>query len=193
VNAAYLLNIHQGGLDACFPYVEGCLSVSRGLRSGPGLLLFRAMAVPTALCMAGTWAGLPPGLRGRAVPWIGMVGVAFFLLYAFTLGSDGELYRWMRRYGVVFYFGLTGLAQLLVAAQLWARGQCGSVRATGARTFTTMIVATWAIGVLSAFKRQLIDDPEVVDRFQNALEWDFALALSLTFMAMALLMRRRVP
>ena len=35
VNTAYLVNMLLGA-ETCFPYLEGCHSVSRGLRSGPG-------------------------------------------------------------------------------------------------------------------------------------------------------------
>ena len=46
------------GLDAefrCQPYWDGCVSVSRAVRTGPGLLLFRALMLPTAALVFLTW------------------------------------------------------------------------------------------------------------------------------------------
>lgn len=188
VNGAYLLNVYTAGLESCFPYIEGCMSVSRGVRSGPGLLLFRVLAVPSVLCMAATWLALPGSLRQERGTWIGVTGAVFLLVYAFTLGTEGELYRWMRRYGVVFYFGLTGLAQLMLAARLWRPDMARESHA--GRVYLAVICATWLAGVLSAFKRQLVDNPVIVDRLESALEWNFALGLSLTFIAMAPVIRR---
>ncbi len=139
--------------------------------------------------MAGTWLGMPDRLRGKWISRAGMIGAAFLVLYAFTLGTDGELYGWMRRYGVVFYFGLTGLAQLMLAARLWSWRAEGLRLDIPALSYLAVIAVAWLIGILSATKRQLFDNPEIVDRFQNALEWNFALALSLAFVAMAPVIR----
>lgn len=191
VNLVYAWNL-AAGLDGCFPYLDGCTSVSRGVRSGPGVWLFKVMAVPIAACMMLAWWRLPPALRGRAIIIMGITGAAFFLVYAMALGTDGEIYRWMRRYGVVFYFGLTGLAQLWLMSRL--RRRLGSAVRIEARwpwrILLTVAVVTWSLGVLSALKRRLFDDPEMVDRLQNALEWNFALGLSLVFVALWAVLKR---
>jgi hypothetical protein len=198
-NAAFLINI-DAGLEACIPYWEGCMSVSRGVRSGPGLILFKLMALPAAIAMIMCWLQVGRWLdrvsdhatdRTRAIVWMGVVGAAFSLVYAAWLGTEGDIYRWLRRYGVVFYFGLTGLAQLFLVSVLWKQRQSilmGKVR--GAVTgFCTIAVLAWVLGVASAFKRKLIDDPAFLDRVENALEWNFALVLSLAFVALGLVFR----
>ena len=61
-----------------------------------------------------------PGRWGSSDPWLGIpVSLPAVLVYAGALGTEGEFYKWMRRYGVVFYFGFTGIAQLLVANRLF--------------------------------------------------------------------------
>lgn len=189
---AFALNIADG-LEACVPYWEGCLSVSRGVRSGPGLWWFRVLAIPSMVLIWLSWsavrsAAATAGFEGRRVPWLvalGRIGAVFFLVYALWLGTDGEIYRWLRRYGVVFYFGLTGLAHLLLLAA-WPR----PARAAGGyRGYALAVFLTWATGVASAFKRKLIDDPQFLDRVENALEWHFALYLSLSFVALAIAWR----
>lgn len=186
VNLAFWLNV-QHGLAGCFPYVEGCWSVSRGVRDGPGLWFFKAAALPTAVFMALTWRWLPGELSGPWTRRLGTIGALCLLVYAFALGTDGEFYKWMRRYGVVFYFGLTGIAQLMVANRLWRLGRPMARFRPRASTvvYLTLAAFTWGVGLVSAFKRQLFDDPSVIDRVQNAMEWNFALGLALLFLGLA--------
>lgn len=199
VNLAFVVNMGVG-MEGCFPYWEGCMSVSRGVRSGPGLVLFRILVLPGALVMAlcwrrvGAWLGQVAETslrRKRTIVWLGVIGAAFLLVYAAALGTEGELYKWMRRYGVVFYFGLTGLAQLFLVAVLWKQRRnirAGRLHAQIAG-FCGIVVLSWALGVASALKRKLIEDPAFLDRVENALEWNFALALSLAFVALAWVFR----
>jgi hypothetical protein len=202
-NAAFYINV-GAGMDGCVPYWEGCMSVSRGVRSGPGLALFKALSLPAALAMMLCWLQASrflsehiatSGRRGSALVWMGLGGALFYLVYAAWLGTEGEVYRWLRRYGVVFYFGLTGLAQLFMVSVLWPqrRSALQGRLVNQIRAFCWVSILAWATGVASAFKRKLIDDPAFLDRLENALEWDFALLLSLAFLALALVLRAAEP
>lgn len=193
VNIVFTINIQQG-LNACFPYWEGCMSVSRGMRSGPGLLLFKLQAPVSAALMWMTWRSLPqwpwshPSLSTQLwwLSRLGMAGSLFFVVYALWLGTDGEIYRWLRRYGVVFYFSMTGLAHLL----LWAKiSRYETKKLPAQHVYGVVVILTWVTGIGSAFKRKLIDDPLFLDRVENALEWNFALFLSLAFVALAFVRR----
>lgn len=189
VHLAYAINLDHG-LVGCRPYWDGCMSVSRAVRSGPGLPWFKMLAVPSMLCMWACWAVLGrwqalPARRRRWLRGLGQAGAVFFLVYALWLGTEGELYRWLRRYGVVFYFGCTGVAQLLLLGawpRVLRRNWCY-------RVFGGVVGLAWASGIASAFKRQLSDDPAFVDRLENVLEWHFALYLSLGFVALGLALR----
>ncbi|NNL96236.1 MAG: hypothetical protein HKO64_11495 [Xanthomonadales bacterium] len=188
VNGAYLFNISQG-FEPCFPYFEGCASVSRAVRSGPGLWVFKIAALPAMILMWLSWNGVTTVQHGQAgaslslIKLLGKTGALFFLVYALWLGTDGQIYRWLRRYGVVLYFAGTGLAHLLLARRVQKQG--GTTVAS--RVYVTIVSLTWATGVASAFKRKLIADEIMLDRVENALEWNFALLLSLCFIAMAFL------
>jgi hypothetical protein len=192
VNLAFWINV-QEGLPGCFPYLEGCWSVSRAVRDGPGLWLFKLLILPAVAAMILTWWCLPPRLSGPWTVRLGTAGALAALVYAAALGTEGEFYKWMRRYGVVFYFGFTGIAQLLVANRLWRerfRGNRHSVpRSHG--LYGILVLFTWGTGLLSAFKRRLFDDPALIDRVQNAAEWNFALGLSLLFLALAAVLRSK--
>ncbi len=185
----------------CLPYWDGCVSVSRAARTGPGLEVFRALMLPTAAVLALTWwlagrwlALLRPDAARYAhrIGGLGVVGASFLVLYVGWLGTEGEFYGWLRRYGVTFYFGLTALAQLLVVHALWPlRREPAWRRLRGpVQALFVLVAVQWLGGVLSIAKRLLLDDPELVDRMENVIEWWFALALSAAFLALAELMRR---
>ena len=52
--------------------------------------------------------------------WLGAVGAALLIVYAFALGHPGDLYRLMRRVGVYAYFAGVTFAQILFAVNLRA-------------------------------------------------------------------------
>lgn len=58
-HGAYLLNIYSSSELAaefvCMPYWEGCVSISRAARSGPGLLPFRWVMLGTVPLLPLTW------------------------------------------------------------------------------------------------------------------------------------------
>lgn len=199
-HAAYLLNVHEGvGLAAefvCMPYLDGCVSISRAARSGSGLLLFRALMLPSALLLFLSWHFARNWLthvqacsrqRAWSIAGLGMAGALFLVLYVTALGNEDEWYRWQRRYGVIFYFGGTALAQLLLVWVLWpARRSLAAGRLTRPiAALTALVSVQWALGVFSSIKRLLFDDPELIDRIENVIEWWYALPMSLAFFVIA--------
>ena len=126
VPAAFLLNIGSGTIEprfVCFPYSDGCVSISRAVRSGPGLYVFRAVMIPVAVLLLLCWrdirrwlddlAACRPG-KSRTIFLLGAIAAVFLVFYVTALGSEGEWYRWMRRYGVTVYFGGTSLLIVVV-------------------------------------------------------------------------------
>jgi hypothetical protein len=204
-HAAYLLNVWVGsGIDAqfvCMPYFDGCVSISRGVRSGPGLVLFRSLMLPNVIFLLVSWELLRKWLLGLgacsprrawAIAGLGMLGALFLVLYVTALGTEGEWYRWQRRYGVTFYFGGTALAQLLLVWVLWpARQQLAAgALAAPVRTLAALVSAQWALGVASSVKRLIFDDPVFIDRLENLIEWWYALPMAAGFLAIAWLFSR---
>ena len=204
-HAAYLLNIAAGdGLEprfVCMPYLEGCVSISRASRSGPGLYLFRALMLPCTVLLWFSWQAVRAWLlerpecsprRARTIFLLGAVGAVFLVFYVTALGTEGEWYRWMRRYGVTFYFAGTALAQLLLVAVLWPHRQVmdGGRLQGPVNALMALVSLQWVLGVLSVFKHVFFSDPELVDRYENIIEWWFALPMAIAFIAIAWLFSR---
>jgi hypothetical protein len=205
VHAAYLVNAFAGSeLEArfvCIPYTEGCVSISRAARSGPGLYLLRVVMIPVALLLLVCWrdvrrwldeVGACEARRSRIIFGLGAVGAVFMVFYVTALGSDGEWYRWLRRYGVTVYFGGTALAQLLLVGVLWParRSLCDGRLAGPIVMLTGLVSLQWLLGIASVAKRLLLDDPELMDRIENIIEWWFGLPMSLVFVVVAVLFAR---
>ncbi|HUF81645.1 MAG TPA: hypothetical protein VMN03_10955 [Burkholderiales bacterium] len=202
VHLAYWLNIRAGAPLApefvCNPYTEGCVSTSRAVRSGPGLLWFKAVMLPMAAVLVVAWrsavswmASLEtdmPGIR-RWTLRLGIGGAVALVFYVLFLGTEGEMYSWLRRYGVVFFFGLTALAQLLTAR--YVVGAFHTQLPRSAAAFIATVSLQWAIGVFSVLKGYFFDDPEVIDRLQNITEWWMIVAMCLGFVFLGLLFRRK--
>lgn len=205
VHLAYLINILAGsGLEArfiCFPYTDGCVSISRAARSGPGLHLFRAVMLPCSMLLFFSWVfvrewlvGMRACSRRRAgsIYALGAVGAVFLVFYVTWLGTDGEWYRWLRRYGVTFYFGGTALAQLLLVWVAWPQRNtlAGGRLARPIAVLTGLVSLQWLLGVSSVAKRLLLDDPDLIDRIENIIEWCFGLPMALAIVVVAWMFHR---
>jgi len=204
-HGAYIVNVCTGSAIGaefvCIPYFEGCVSISRAARSGPGLLLFRTLMLPNVFLLLLTWEYVRRWLLSLAAcsrkrAWIiaalGMIGALFLVFYVTSLGTEGEWYRWQRRYGVTVYFGGTALAQLLLVAALWPqRRQLAEGRLLRPiATLMALITVQWILGVFSALKRLIFEDPDFIDRLENVIEWWYALPMATGFVVIAWLFSR---
>lgn len=122
----YKVSSSLGQVPECFPFLDGCTSISGAARRDPSIHIFRAMVLPTATVIAFYWLLVRAWLghlgdRGRARSWIpalGVIGAVFLVLYVVFLGTDGRVYEFLRRYGITVYFAFNALAQLILAARL---------------------------------------------------------------------------
>ncbi len=180
VNGCYLLAAAQDVVPWCFPYLDGCTSISRAARHESVNFLFRAIMLPyTGVLMLHWWLASKwlkvwvPGAfkRRHAMLGLGMIGALFLVLYATFLGVDGEIYQWLRRYGINVYFSFTVLAQILLMSllvrdarlPLWLR-----------RSKLGLCAVMLGLGLLSLPLQYLVADR---DAALNALEWTFSLLM----------------
>ena len=184
----------------CNPFLDGCVSISRAARHDLPNHVFRALVLPAAVLQALTWllcAGWLRELRGeargavRALPWLGILAGLFLVLYGTFLGTEGQAYRWMRRYGVIFYFGFTYLNMLITSGALWRLARTGAVvpLARLDRWLIALCAITLAIGLIQVFVPLVLDSEDLGNRLENILEWYVALAFTLFFLGLAWLWR----
>jgi hypothetical protein len=177
---AFQIAVAQGQFDACNPLIDGCVSISRAARHDLPNYLFRALLLPAATLQALVWLlaapwlrrlGAPPDRLLRLLPFVGVAAAVFLILYGTFLGTEGAGYRWMRRYGVVVYFGFTCIAMLIVAgaAQRLA-ASTGRLRHVGAALFALTAVLP-LLGVANATAPLYVDDQSTRDVVANVTEW----------------------
>lgn len=186
VQLCYGLAAGAGLVPQCLPYVEGCTSISAAGRYGWSYFLFKAGVMPAAVFLALFWwlcrhwlqtLGEAPGSRaGLALAWVGTIAAVFLLLYAVFLGSRGDTYNLLRRYGVSVYFSFSYLAQLLLLSRLRrlaARGR-PAIPPWILRAKTLLAAVLLALGLGSIPVSNLVADK---DPIENAIEWNFTLLL----------------
>ena len=192
VGAAHLalwLSIRDGHVEACMPVLEGCTSISRAARHGLGNHVFRLLVLPCALLVGLHWWLASRWLRQgwRSVAWLGGIAALALAVYATFLGTDGEAYRFMRRYGVVFFFGFGYLAQLrfLQGLRRDARSDAHIVAAMVAVSALMLL-----LGVGNVATGALVTDEGLKDRIENALEWQLGWLIAAWYLLHAALWRR---
>lgn len=183
VHLALHISISHGYVEPCIPYWDGCTSISRAGRHGLANLAFQGLMLPYAAVLATFWIACAGWLRRqggdsltvRLLPWLGVVAAIFLVLYTVFLGTDGDVYRLLRRYGVIFYFAANFMAQLLLAARLVrVRYRHKGVVATKVALCAIMLV----LGLANVAGGALLEDN---DTFENIIEWNVALAMTAYF------------
>lgn len=177
---SYAISVYTGQAELCNVFLEGCISVSRAARKLPALMIFRAIMIPGAVMMIAFWYLALRWLRqtndiGRVGPpamsTIGMIGGVFLIMYATYLGTDGDVYRLLRRYGITIFFAFTYLAQLMLARRIQILKQARKLKipTTLYRLLVIMGVVLLLLG-LASIPIQHAFDLSTVD---NAIEWSF--------------------
>lgn len=176
-HASYLLSARVGDVPWCLPYIDGCTSISRAARNGTANLLFKLLMLPYAVLLPMFWTQLGAWLRRQrpdaarriaGVRWLGIVAAAFLALYVICLGVEGELYQWLRRYGITVFFGFSVLAQMLSLSLLTPLLRQRVALRRGMLCFSASLLL---LGLLSIPLQHLSADAKAA---LNALEWTYA-------------------
>jgi len=190
IHLAFLAATLEGHIDWCVPYWEGCSSISRGGRRGTGYFIFKGGMLPTATLLALFWylcrlwlraLGLP---GGRSLPWLGLVASVSLVLYTLALGHAGDLFQLTRRIGVIGWFALTWLGQLVLARALLAHAGLGR----SAQRLVGVSLLAMLVGGASLVLGLAIPDRH--DGLEDTFEWVLALLLTAHAAATAMLWRR---
>ena len=192
-NGAYLLSAYEGLVPWCMPYIDGCTSISRSARSGNAIFLFRASMIAYSVLLIWFWLYSKHWLHllyghttktAHIILWLGVAGAISLIIYVDFLGTTGEVYRFMRRYGVMIYFTLTPLAQLLMLNQhykILKKNPDVSINQKALKYQLIILLLMLLIGVISDF---LGVTQTKTDQSENIVEWNFSLLLTMYFAGM---------
>jgi hypothetical protein len=175
---AYGVNLYHHSVNACTPLLDGCVSISRAVRSSEGIPWFRLFLLPCCGLLPLSFAALSHRYfpAAWAMRFSSYVAALFLLLYVSFLGTDGEFYQWLRRLGIVFFFAGTGLAQLLCARQLQQRQSRAAQQAVKQLRWlggAVLVVAFFHLVIKHGFPSK--------EPIENVTEWWLALLLCVGF------------
>lgn len=171
-HAAYLISAMQQHVPWCWPYLDGCTSISRAARFGMANLLFKTLMLPYAGLLARFWWQLDEQREIRA---LGVAGAGFLGLYVLFLGWDGSLYQWLRRYGITCHFAFSVLAQMLTLRVLLRRRRLAPARRGALLLLCALLLG---LGLLSLPYQHWAAD---ADAAVNRIEWCYALLMLLFY------------
>ena len=182
IHLTYLVSAMQGFVPWCFPYFESCTSISATGRHGIAFFLFKGTMIPAAMLLLFYWylAAVWLRLHGeRRIPantilFLGALGAIFLIVYTVALGASGDGMRLQRRIGIILYFTLTYLSQLLL---VWRMGRL-QIRVSSRAWLLGLCITTLTIGLASLLLDVGMDD---YDRVEDAFEWILALLVHLYF------------
>lgn len=192
IHTTFAVSVLEGYVSLCMPYWDSCTSISRTGRHGTSYFIFKGTMLPAAVLgvlfwwLNGRWLR-QLGVHTRGVlwlPWLGLIACLALGVYTLALGHAGDGFHLMRRIGVVLYFSLTFICQLLISAGLRSHPLW---RHTGSRLLN-LCQLTLAVGILSVILNGVV--PDFYSRKDDAFEWILALLINLHALWLAWLWRK---
>jgi len=180
---AYAISIDAGHVASCLPYIEGCTSISRAARHGLGNHLFRLAMLPAALLLSLHWLSVRLWLRdacadpraGRSLLLLAPFAGLALATYVAFLGTEGDIYRWLRQHGAQSYFASVYIAQLVFVHRY---RQTAAHRRGLSIAMLGISVAMLVLGIAYTAVANAMNDPELKDRMENLLEWHIGLLMT---------------
>jgi hypothetical protein len=192
-NGAFLLSAYQGLIPWCVPYLDGCSSISRAARSGNAIYFFRmSMTVYCVLLIwfwmyTKNWLDLLHGHStriARLILWLGIVGMFSLIVYIEFLGTTGEVNRFMRRTGIMIYFTLTPLSQLLLLNQHYKILHTNPEAPLSKKTLQFQLVVLILMLIIAVISVLQEATQTKSDASENIVEWNFSLLMTLYYAGM---------
>ena len=185
INLCYLISATVGHIPLCFPYLEGCTSISAAGRYGLTYFLFKGTIIPAGALVCLYWwlcarwlksVGEDSHQAQQLLSFLGNLAGVFLILYAVFLGSPGDFYSFMRRFGVTVFFGCSGLTQLILLQRLYRlKLEKGLVLPAFVLPGKMLVaMALLVVGLASIPVKNFVADADAV---ANAVEWNFALLM----------------
>ncbi|MCS5544110.1 MAG: hypothetical protein NZ767_04840 [SAR86 cluster bacterium] len=192
-NLTFLLAVNEGFIETCFPYFEGCSSISKAGRKGLAAIFFKLTIIPVMTLLSVYWVitynlirntyGINK-IQGKIMLFFGIIGSFFGIIYTSFLGSEGDIYQLLRRFGIYFFFLGTYLGQILETNLI------GNIEATKLSFYPkTMRFITFFIGCIILISMPVYGFFDEDDWLENILEWNITLLIFLYFILSSLFWR----
>lgn len=192
VHIVWIWSSLVGSIDQCIPYWSGCTSISKAARSSDALFLFRSIMIMSAVLLMYYWLQVGQFLslykrQAITLQTLGIIAAFFLVLYANFLGTQGDIYRLLRQYGVTVYFSFTVLAQILFVNHLIKLDEIKIRNYIQFKIRLSLWVLT--LGIISVVCNLLLE-PEAKNRWENIIEWHFALSMNFYFLLTSLIWKK---
>lgn len=187
IHASYLLAALFGHVAWCFPYLDGCTSISATGRASPESHVFRATILPTAVFMMVYWRlsyewlrrlGIGMAACNRVMLALGLASACGLIVYVAVLGSVGAEFGIVRRLGVTVFYSGTFIAQFLMTWQIAAaiKTAPGAISRRTWRGLAAICVAAAVIGLTTLALGAFYDR---YDELDDGFEWVLTLLMQL--------------
>ena len=200
-NLVFLISAYEGNVPWCFPYIDGCTTISQAGRSGSSIFVFRAIMIAYAVMLiwlwlyVKQWLDMLNGHKTRSasiIMWLGIIGALFLMVYIDFLGTEGEINRFMRRFGIIIYFAFTPFAQLLLLKQHYrivARSKGSLPEQLKVPVLQIQLGLLLEILVMAMVSIVLDMIGMKTYKVENIVEWNIAILMTLYFGVLAYIWR----
>ena len=111
IHLSLILSIQNDYLAPCYPYIDGCYSISRAARQPYSIIIFKFLMITSAGLLFFLWQRIFDKEKNKSPILIGQIGSLFLAIYVIALGNDGFIYEFMRRIGVFIFYIFTLISQ----------------------------------------------------------------------------------
>lgn len=193
IHIALLVAIESAVIPACFPYFDGCASISATGRYEPASFIFKPAMMSEWTLLIFYWlfnvawirslaheAGRP-AKTGTWIAVFGCAGAVSLILYVTFLGTQAPFYEFMRRFGVYLYFLFSVIAQIMLARHTISLSRALQLTAVSRIGKAQLVLALipFALGALNTMLKATLENP---DPAENIIEWIFALLMHVYFL-----------
>lgn len=179
ININYLIAAAEGFVPWCVPYWDSCTSISATGREGTAFFFFKFTMAPMAAVYLLYWRFCNItlsnwGYHKNTINNLGMIACLALLIYTLALGAVGENFQLTRRIGIIFFFTLTYLNQLLIVYRLYKLHIPDPTKSIQ----LAVSLITLSIGILTLVLDVVLSN---YDDYEDAFEWVIALLLHINF------------
>ncbi len=186
---SYMISVSYGHVEACFPYIQGCLNVTDAGIYSPEGYVFRGGMI-TACAFFIVWWGISHqwlkmqltdhNTKIRIMSAMGVIATLGLIVATAVLIPDRKAIAWTPHViGAMLFFTVTFAAQALMTYLVY-RPELKGVLSKKSRIVKLIIVKIQAIMILVFLYLELADGSETI---RSAIEWWLTLLIALYFLS----------